>query len=102
MKNLKKYQKPIYITENGLADAKDRLRQDFIKGHLYWIHRAIQEGIDVRDYFHWSLMDNFEWARGFEPRFGLIEIDYQTLKRKPRPSAYFYAEICKENILTLN
>jgi beta-glucosidase len=93
---------PIYITENGLADAKDKLRKDFIKNHLYWIHRAISEGIDVRGYFHWSLIDNFEWAKGFEPRFGLVEIDYKTLERKPRPSAFYYAEICKENQLILN
>jgi len=101
LKNLKRYQKPIYITENGLADAKDLLRKDFIKDHLYWIYKAIQEGIDVRGYFHWSLMDNFEWHRGFGPRFGLIEIDYKTLERKLRPSAYYYAEICKKNSLIL-
>ncbi|KPJ56128.1 hypothetical protein AMJ49_05670 [Parcubacteria bacterium DG_74_2] len=99
LKELKKYQKPVYITENGLADAKDRLRKDFIKDHLFWIHKAIEEGVDVRGYFHWSLMDNFEWAEGFSPRFGLIEIDYKTMERKPRSSAYYYAKICKENQL---
>lgn len=101
LKELKKYQKPIYITENGLADAKDKLRKDFIKNHLFWLHKAIEEGVDVRGYFHWSLMDNFEWEKGFEPRFGLIEIDYKTLERKIRPSALFYAKICKENALIL-
>lgn len=102
LKNLKKYKKPIYITENGLADAKDILRKDFIRDHLYWIYKAIQEGVDVKGYFHWSLMDNFEWEKGFEPRFGLIEIDYKTLERKPRPSAFYYAKICKENKLIIN
>ncbi|MBZ9572296.1 glycoside hydrolase family 1 protein [Patescibacteria group bacterium] len=102
LKELKKYNLPIYITENGLADAEDRLRKDFIRDHLYWIHRAISEGIDVRGYFHWSLMDNFEWEKGFEPKFGLIEIDYRTLERKPRPSAFYYAQICKQNTLILN
>ena len=102
LKELKKYGKSIYITENGLADAKDNKRSDFIKDHLYWIHKAISEGIDVQGYFHWSLIDNFEWEKGFEPRFGLIEIDYQTLERKPRPSAKFYAKICKDNQLTIN
>ena len=63
LKNLEKYQKPIYITENGLADDKDSLRKDFIKNHLYWIHKAIQEKIDVKGYFHWSFMDNFEWDK---------------------------------------
>jgi len=101
LKELKKYQKPIYITENGLADAKDKLRNDFIKDHLYWIHKAISEGVDCRSYFHWSLMDNFEWEKAFKPRFGLVEIDYKTLERKPRPSAFYYAKICKENSLQL-
>lgn len=102
LKELKKYNLPIYITENGLADAKDKKRLDFIKDHLFWIHKAIKKGIDVRGYFHWSLMDNFEWDSGFEPRFGLVEIDYKTLKRKPRSSAEFYAKICENNQLTLN
>jgi len=102
LKELKKYKKPIYVTENGLADAKDKLRKDFIKEHLFWIYKAIEEKIDVGGYFHWSLMDNFEWEKGFEPRFGLIEIDYKTLERKPRPSAFYYAKISKENKITLN
>lgn len=97
LKDLRKYKKPIYITENGLADAKDKLREDFIRDHLYWIHKSIQEGVDVRGYFHWSLMDNYEWDKGFWPRFGLIEIDYKTLERKIRPSAYLYARICQDN-----
>ena len=100
LKKLKQYNKPIYITENGLADAKDRKREDFIINHLKWIYQAIEEGIDVRGYLHWSLIDNFEWAKGFKPRFGLIEIDYENnLKRIPRPSSKVYAEICKNNAL---
>ena len=94
LKDLKKHNKPIYITENGLADAKNTKRAKFITDHLKWIHKAIKEGINVRGYFHWSLMDNFEWDKGFKPRFGLIEIDYKTLKRKPRPSSKVYAKIC--------
>ena len=96
LKRLTKYKKPIYITENGLADANDSRRADFIRDHLKWVHKAIKEGIDVRGYFHWSLLDNYEWARqgGFVPRYGLIEIDYKTLKRKPRPSSKVYAKIC--------
>lgn len=99
LKELKKYNLPIYITENGLADSRDRLRKDFIRDYLYQTHRAIEEGVDVRGYLYWSLIDNFEWDKGFEPRFGLIEIDYQTLERKPRPSALYYAQICKNNSL---
>lgn len=97
LKDLDKYGKPIYITENGLADKNDDLRKRFIKNHLLWTHRAIEEGVDVRGYLHWSLMDNFEWAEGFEPRFGLIEIDYETLERKVRDSARYYSQIAKNN-----
>lgn len=97
LKDLKKYDKPIYITENGLADARDEKREKFIKDHLFFIHKAIKEGIDVKGYFYWSLLDNFEWDKGFWPRFGLIEIDYSNLERKIRPSAYKYAEICRNN-----
>ena len=99
LKDLKTYNKPIYITENGLADAKDEKRANFIINHLKWVHQAIKEGVDVRGYFHWSLLDNFEWDKGFEPRFGLIEVDYKTQKRIPRPSSKVYAKICKENTI---
>lgn len=99
LKDLKKYNKPIYIAENGLADAEDTKREKFIKDHLFWMHKAIQEGVDVRGYFYWSLLDNFEWDKDFWPRFGLEEIDYKTMERKIRPSAYEYAKICKENKL---
>jgi beta-glucosidase len=90
---------PIYITENGIADAKDELRANFIVDHLVSIWRALQEGVDVRGYFYWSLLDNFEWARGFEPRFGLVEINYETVAREIRPSAQVYSRIAKRNAL---
>ncbi len=93
--------KPIYITENGLADAEDKNRKKFIKDHLKWVHKAIEEGVDVRGYMHWSLMDNLEWDKGFWPRFGLVEIDYDTMARIPRPSAFYYADICKKNKLEI-
>ena len=99
LSDLKKHNLPIYITENGLADADDKKREKFIKDHLIWIHKAIFEGVDVRGYFHWSLLDNFEWDKGFWPRFGLVEVNYKTLKRKIRPSALEYAKICRENKL---
>lgn len=91
------YGKPIYIFENGLADAEDRYRTDFIKDHLKWLHKAIKEGVDVRGYFHWSLIDNFEWTHGFEPHFGLCEMNYKTMERKPRKSYYEYQKIIKNN-----
>lgn len=103
---LKRYKKPIYITENGLADSKDEKRAKFIKDHLYWAHRAIQEGVDLRGYFYWSLLDNFEYnfkktVQAFNLRFGLIEVDYNTMERHIRPSAYEYAKICRSNSLML-
>ena len=100
LKSFKRFGKPVFITENGLADAKDDRRAAFIKGHLKSIHDAIQYGVNVRGYFYWSLLDNFEWAYGFWPRFGLVEIDYKTMERKIRPSALEYAKICKENFLS--
>ncbi|MEK7198120.1 MAG: family 1 glycosylhydrolase, partial [Patescibacteria group bacterium] len=101
LKDLKKYNKPIYITENGLADAQDKNRKWFIEESLNNIHKAISENVDVRSYFHWSLMDNFEWDKGFWPRFGLIEVDYKTLERKRRPSSHIYEKIAKSNTIEI-
>lgn len=97
LKDLEKYNKPVYITENGLADKGDQHRAWYIEEILKNVHRAIGEGLEVKGYFHWSLIDNFEWAAGFHPRFGLYEINYQTFERKARSSAQFYADICKNN-----
>ena len=101
LNDLKKYNLPIYITENGIADASDSKRKKFIKEHLQFVYAAIRHGVDVRGYFHWSLLDNFEWDKGFWPRFGLVEMDYKTMKRKIRPSAREYAKICKSNQLEI-
>lgn len=95
--DLQKYHTPIYITENGLSDAKDSQREWFITETLKNLCRAIADGVDVRGYLHWSLMDNFEWAHGFWPRFGLIEIDQKTLVRKIRPSALVYRKFIHKN-----
>ena len=97
LKFLEQYKLPIYITENGLADADDSRREKLIRDGLLWVNKAIQEGVDVRGFFYWSLLDNFEWDKGFWPRFGLIEMDYPTLERKPRKSYYAYRDIIKEN-----
>lgn len=96
-----RYNKPIYIAENGIADAKDKVRKRFIKENIFWMHRAMAEGVDVRGYFYWSLLDNFEWDKGFWPRFGLVEVDYRTQKRTVRKSALEYAKICKNNGLEI-
>ncbi len=97
LQNLKCFKKPLYVTESGLADAEDKLRPWFLAETLKGVHRAIADGADVRGYLHWSLTDNFEWESGFWPRFGLIAVDYKTLKRTPRPSALIYRDICRKN-----
>ena len=94
---MKKFSKPIYITENGIADSQDKFRAQFIIEHLKEVHRAITQGVNVRGYFYWSLMDNFEWADGFAPRFGLLAIDYSDLSRTARKSAMIYQQICSSN-----
>lgn len=98
--SLKKYNLPIYITENGIADSGDRRRMEFIKKMLRQAHTAISRGVKVRGYFYWSLMDNYEWHRGFWPKFGLVEIDREHgLKRIPKKSFYKYAQICKNGVV---
>ncbi len=98
---LKKYNKPIYITESGMADKEDKYREWFIKETLAAVSRAMVKDVNVQGYFYWSLLDNFEWDLGFWPRFGLIGIDYRTLERKIRPSALEYAKICKSGVLEI-
>jgi beta-glucosidase len=100
MEAWERYRVPILVTENGLADAFDRQRSLFILDHLAWMNRAIVEGADVRGYLHWSLIDNFEWAYGFAPRFGLASVDYETMARTPRQSAWLYSRIARDNRVT--
>jgi len=90
---------PIYVTENGIADASDSKRGPFLVRHLAELARAIADGVPVRGYFHWSLLDNFEWSEGYRPRFGLVEVDYATQERRPRESARLYSRIARERIL---
>jgi beta-glucosidase len=105
----RRYKLPIYVLENGSADAADddRLRRQLLCEHVYEMWRARRDGADVRGYFHWSLIDNFEWAEGFEARFGLVKVDYHDgFRRSPRKSAALYsriiaaagldAELCRE------
>ncbi|MBP9762398.1 glycoside hydrolase family 1 protein [Patescibacteria group bacterium] len=93
---LRGYRKPILVTEHGLADAVDSRRPEFIRESLGVLLKRREEGAPVIGYLHWSLMDNFEWADGFEPRFGLVEVDYVTQKRTPRPSAWVYKDIIEK------
>jgi beta-glucosidase len=98
--------KDIYITENGCGAADDPApdgvvydtdRIMFLRSYLTQLQRATSEGVPVRGYFHWSLMDNFEWSDGFGTRFGLIRVDYATLKRTPKLSASFFSAVVAEN-----
>ncbi len=113
--------RPIYITENGyscledkkhpgihlknsksreaLLDIEDSYRVDFIRQHLKACHRAIVDGVKLEGYFYWSLLDNFEWALGMEPRFGLVHVDQQSYKRSEKDSYKYYADIAKTNIV---
>lgn len=101
-----RYRLPLYITENGLSchdwvmlDGKvhDPNRIDYLNRHLLQLERAMDNGADVRGYFQWSLMDNFEWARGYFDRFGLIYVDYQTQKRTIKDSGYWYRDVIESN-----
>ncbi len=91
------YGKPIYITENGVHDRDDNMRGRFIATHLAETWRAIREGEDVRGSYHWTLVDNFEWAAGWNLRFGLYDLDPQSGERTPRPSAALYAQMAQAN-----
>jgi beta-glucosidase len=101
-----RYHLPVMVTENGMAanDAvgsdgcvHDGERIDFLKAFLPGVGRAIDEGIPVLGYQHWSVMDNMEWCEGYGPRFGLIHVDYQTQKRTIKDSGRFYADVIRTN-----
>lgn len=100
----------LYVAENGCAmpdvpDEKgfvadwDRIR--YIKSHLQGLHEAIQQGVNVNGYFVWSIFDNFEWERGYDPRFGLVRVNYETLERIPKQSAYWFSEIAQQNSISI-
>lgn len=89
----KKYKKPIIITENGVCDASDALRQQAIIEYASIVRQAISDGLDIRGYYWWSTWDNFEWHLGPSQKFGLYEMDWETKERTPRPSAKIYSEL---------
>ena len=94
---LKRYGKPLYVTENGISTPDDRARERYLTEVLSNVHLAIEDGVDVRGYFHWTNTDNFEWARGYTIHFGLIAVDRNTLERTIRPSGRLYARIAAAN-----
>jgi beta-glucosidase len=97
LKWARQFNLPILITENGVDDPEDNLRPIYLAQHLHQVWRAVNFNFPVKGYFHWSLVDNFEWERGWTQRYGLWGLDPQTQARRKRPSADFYAEICHEN-----
>jgi beta-glucosidase len=99
LNELKRYGKPVYITENGISTPDDHEREQYLTEVLANVHAAIDDGVDVRGYFHWTNIDNFEWARGYTIHFGLIAVDRKTLERTMRPSGRLYARIAAANAL---
>lgn len=92
-----RYHLYMYVTENGLADDADYQRPYYLVSHIYQVYRALNNGVDVRGYLHWSLTDNYEWALGFSKKFGLLKVDYATKRLYWRPSAFIYREIAHNN-----
>jgi beta-glucosidase len=97
---------PVYITENGAAfedsvrangAVHDRERVEYLQEHLLAARRAIEQGVDLRGYFVWSLLDNFEWQCGYSKRFGIVRVDFATQRRVPKSSARFYADVIRTN-----
>lgn len=91
---------PVYVTENGIPDADDDQRPRFLVRHLYQAWQAIHDGVPVKGYYYWSLVDNFEWAEGWSLKFGLVAVDPRTPTRTVRPSAAVYAEICRAGAIS--
>ncbi len=94
------YGLPLVVTENGVEDANDGMRPRYLAQHVHQVWRAVNFNWQIKGYFHWSLVDNFEWERGWSQRFGLWELDVETQARRKRPSADLYAAICRENGLS--
>jgi beta-glucosidase/6-phospho-beta-glucosidase/beta-galactosidase len=92
----RRYRLPIYVTEGGIADDRGTMRGPLIRGQVEAIQRARGEGVPVEGYFHWTLVDNFEWEKGYRPRFGLYRLDRQTLARTPAGGADVFAALAPQ------
>ena len=95
----KRYRLPVFILENGICTEDDTLRWEYISQHLKSIHHAISEGVRVMGYLYWSLLDNYEWDKGFAPRFGIVGMDYHSFERTARDSAKKFSEVCKSGAI---
>jgi beta-glucosidase len=91
---------PLVVTENGIGTDDDERRMAFLREALAGVQACIADGIDVRGYVYWSLMDNFEWAFGYGPKFGLVAVDRASQERRPKPSAWWLGEVARSNRLT--
>ena len=100
LKRLQPYGKPVYVTECGVPDNDDSQRPRFLLTHLAALHRALREGVPIRGFYFWSLVDNFEWAEGFGARFGLIHLDLATGQRTVKRSGHLYGELCRAGAIT--
>ncbi|MGH6890477.1 MAG: glycoside hydrolase family 1 protein [Rhizomicrobium sp.] len=90
---------PVLVTENGIGTEDDTRRIAYTRRALQSLHAAMADGVDVRGYLHWSLLDNFEWLEGYRPKFGLVAVDRLTQARRPKPSAYWLGEIARRNAM---
>jgi beta-glucosidase len=99
LKDMKRYRLPIWVTENGIDDRAGTRRSEFIHQHLKALLDARADGVDVRAYLHWSLLDNFEWLEAWGPRFGLYRVDFKTLERTPTPAVDYFARIASSRQL---
>ncbi|MGB8367468.1 MAG: family 1 glycosylhydrolase [Candidatus Babeliales bacterium] len=97
IKHMSEFNVPIYITENGIADAQDKNRETFLRQYIFAMQKAIDEGCDVRGYYYWSLMDNYEWDMGYSMKFGLYAVDHDTQERALRTSAHYYKNIIAQS-----
>ena len=96
----RKYKRPIYVTENGVADAEDKLRVDYLVSHLEQVYAAIHEDrVPVKGYFYWALIDNYSWFSGYRSKFGLFTVDMETKERAPTRGVPVYRRIASENRL---
>ena len=100
--------KEIYVTENGCGyddepvvndEVLDLHRRDFLRGYLRELHRALEDGVPIKGYFVWSLLDNYEWADGYTRRFGIVHVDFETQKRTPKLSSRYYSEVIRLNAI---
>jgi beta-glucosidase/6-phospho-beta-glucosidase/beta-galactosidase len=93
----KSYRRPLYVTENGVADAGDKLRVEYLTSHLEQVHRAMEGGVLVQGYFYWSLIDNYSWFSGYRSKFGLFSVDFDTKERHPTSGVAAYRRIATSN-----